>query len=82
MSDSISVVFYGLFSPQQNNWWKSSLNSRANQDGTKAFAMTFVIGRKSYEGYEYYDFFKQVFQRLKGHPFWSNLTSESEVSRL
>uniref|UniRef100_A0A087YGM6 Guanylate cyclase n=1 Tax=Poecilia formosa TaxID=48698 RepID=A0A087YGM6_POEFO len=36
---------------------------------------------KSYEGYEYYDFFKQVFQRLKGHPFWSNLTSEkSQVS--
>uniref|UniRef100_A0A8C2ZDI5 Guanylate cyclase n=1 Tax=Cyclopterus lumpus TaxID=8103 RepID=A0A8C2ZDI5_CYCLU len=35
---------------------------------------------KSYEGYEYYDFFEQVFERLKGHPFESNLTSEREVS--
>uniref|UniRef100_A0A8C2ZDD6 Guanylate cyclase n=1 Tax=Cyclopterus lumpus TaxID=8103 RepID=A0A8C2ZDD6_CYCLU len=46
----------------------------------RAFDMTFVIGQKSYEGYEYYDFFEQVFERLKGHPFESNLTSEREVS--
>uniref|UniRef100_A0A3Q3ABD4 Guanylate cyclase n=1 Tax=Kryptolebias marmoratus TaxID=37003 RepID=A0A3Q3ABD4_KRYMA len=54
--------------------------SEASRTATRAFDMTFIIGQKSYEGYEYYDFFKQVFQRLKGHPFWSNLTSESEVS--
>uniref|UniRef100_A0A671Y3I6 Guanylate cyclase n=1 Tax=Sparus aurata TaxID=8175 RepID=A0A671Y3I6_SPAAU len=35
---------------------------------------------QSYEGYEYYDFFDQVFERLKKHPFWSNLTSETEIS--
>ncbi|XP_017291448.2 guanylate cyclase 2G [Kryptolebias marmoratus] len=64
----------------EDNLWKNTINSRINQAATRAFDMTFIIGQKSYEGYEYYDFFKQVFQRLKGHPFWSNLTSESEVS--
>uniref|UniRef100_A0A3B4ZFL6 Guanylate cyclase n=1 Tax=Stegastes partitus TaxID=144197 RepID=A0A3B4ZFL6_9TELE len=44
------------------------------------FDMTFIIGHKSYEGYEYYDFFDQVFERLKEHPFRSNLSSEREVS--
>ncbi|MEQ2178277.1 hypothetical protein GOODEAATRI_012391 [Goodea atripinnis] len=72
-------VFF-LMQQFEDNWWKSALNSRLSQDVTRAFEMTFVIGQKSYEGHEYYDFFKQVFQRLKGHPFWSNLTSESEVS--
>uniref|UniRef100_A0A8C6Q0J9 Guanylate cyclase n=1 Tax=Nothobranchius furzeri TaxID=105023 RepID=A0A8C6Q0J9_NOTFU len=58
-----------------------TMSSRIKQAATRAFDMVFIIGQKSYEGsYEYYDFFKQVFQRLKGHPFWTNLTSESEVS--
>jgi len=64
----------------QDNMWKYNLNSRTNQAAIRAFEMTFVIGQKSYEGYEYYDFFEQVFKRLKGHPFQSNLTSEREVS--
>lgn len=42
--------------------------------------MAFIIGQKSYDGYEYYDFFEQVFERLKGEPFRSNLTSEKEVN--
>uniref|UniRef100_A0A3Q3RRB3 Guanylate cyclase n=1 Tax=Mastacembelus armatus TaxID=205130 RepID=A0A3Q3RRB3_9TELE len=44
------------------------------------FDMVFIIGQKAYDSYEYYDFFEQVFQRLKEHPFQSNLTSEKEVS--
>ncbi|XP_037547159.1 guanylate cyclase 2G [Nematolebias whitei] len=64
----------------EDNLWKNAMNSRMSQAATRAFDMTFIIGQKTYEGYEYYDFFKQVFQRLKGHPFWSNLTSENEVS--
>ncbi|XP_073345285.1 guanylate cyclase 2G [Pagrus major] len=63
-----------------DNLWKYSLNSRANQDAIRAFDMAFIIGQRSYEGYEYYDFFDQVFERLKRHPFWSNLTSETEIS--
>uniref|UniRef100_A0A3P8R7U2 Guanylate cyclase n=1 Tax=Astatotilapia calliptera TaxID=8154 RepID=A0A3P8R7U2_ASTCA len=46
----------------------------------RAFDMAFIIAQKSYEGYEYYDFFEQVFERLSGHPFRSNLTSEKQVS--
>nr|XP_046234041.1 guanylate cyclase 2G [Scatophagus argus] len=63
-----------------DNLWKHALNSRLNRDAIRAFDMVFIIGQKSYEGYEYYDFFEQVFERLKGQPFWSNLTSEREVS--
>nr|XP_057933987.1 guanylate cyclase 2G [Doryrhamphus excisus] len=63
-----------------DNMWKYSLDSHTHQAAIRAFEMTFIIGQKSYEGYEYYDFFEQVFQRLKGPPFQSNLTSEREVS--
>lgn len=63
----------------QDNIWKNSLNDRVNQAAITAFDMAFIIGQKAYEGYEYYDFFEQVFERLKGRPFWSNLTSEREA---
>ncbi|XP_039645021.1 guanylate cyclase 2G [Perca fluviatilis] len=63
-----------------DNLWKYALNSRFIQGAVSAFDMTFIIGQKSYDGYEYYDFFEQVFERLKRHPFQSNLTSEKEVS--
>ncbi|XP_070783496.1 guanylate cyclase 2G [Enoplosus armatus] len=62
-----------------DNLWKYALNNRINQ-AIRAFDMAFIIGQKSYEGYDYYDFFEQVFKRLKGHPFRSSLTSDSEVS--
>ncbi len=45
----------------------------------KALDMVFVVAQKSYEGYDYYDFFEQVYERLKGAPFYSNLSSEKEV---
>ncbi|KAK1794006.1 hypothetical protein P4O66_010917, partial [Electrophorus voltai] len=46
----------------------------------KAFEMVFVIAEKAYDGYDYYDFYERVYERLKGPPFHSNLTSEKEVS--
>ncbi|KAF7654849.1 hypothetical protein LDENG_00064170, partial [Lucifuga dentata] len=64
----------------EDNLWKYALNDRINQAAIRAFDMAFIIGQKSYDGYEYYDFFEQVFERLKGPPFQSNLTSEKEVS--
>ncbi|XP_056152688.1 guanylate cyclase 2G-like [Lampris incognitus] len=63
-----------------DNLWKYTFNDKINQAAIRAFDMTFVIGQKSYEGYEYYDFFEQVLERLKRSPFYSNLTSEREVS--
>ncbi|XP_061564090.1 guanylate cyclase 2G [Cololabis saira] len=64
----------------EDNLWKRTLNNKTDQAAMRAFDMTFIIGQKSYEGYEYYDFFKRVLKRLKTHPFQTNLTSESEVS--
>lgn len=46
----------------------------------RAFDMVFVLAQKSYDGYDYYDFFEQAYERLKGAPFYSNLSSEKEVS--
>lgn len=73
------INLFNLF-PEQDNLWKYAMSSRINQAAIRAFDMAFIIGQKSYEGYEYYDFFEQVHERLKGHPFRSNLTSEKEVS--
>lgn len=50
-----------------------------NKTMLKAFDMVFVLAQKSYEGYDYYDFFEQAYERLKGAPFYSNLSSEKEV---
>uniref|UniRef100_A0A3Q4BYU0 Guanylate cyclase n=1 Tax=Mola mola TaxID=94237 RepID=A0A3Q4BYU0_MOLML len=72
--------FLVAFMLLQDNLWKNALNSRIDQGATTAFDMAFIIGQKSYEGQEYFDFFEQVFERLKGPPFRSNLTSEREVS--
>ncbi|KAF3704163.1 Guanylate cyclase 2G [Channa argus] len=63
-----------------DNLWKYAVNDQINQAAVRALEMVFIIGQKSYEGYEYYDFFEQVFERLKGLPFQSNLTSEKEIS--
>ncbi|XP_005726008.1 guanylate cyclase 2G [Pundamilia nyererei] len=64
----------------EDNLWKNALNSTIDEVAVRAFDMAFIIAQKSYEGYEYYDFFEQVFERLSGHPFRSNLTSEKQVS--
>ncbi|KAM9425794.1 guanylate cyclase 2G [Pholidichthys leucotaenia] len=74
-----NYVFF-LVQHFEDNSWKYALNSNINQAAIRAFDMVFIIGQKSYEGYEYYDFFGQVFEKLKGPPFHSNLTSENEVS--
>ncbi|XP_051529909.1 guanylate cyclase 2G-like isoform X2 [Myxocyprinus asiaticus] len=63
----------------KDNLWKSSVGE-LNQTMCKAFEMVFVLAQKSYEGYDYYDFFEQAYERLKGAPFYSNLSSEKEVS--
>ncbi|XP_052468099.1 guanylate cyclase 2G [Carassius gibelio] len=63
----------------EDNLWKTV--AEANKTTVlKAFDMVFVLAQKSYEGYDYYDFFEQTYERLKGAPFYSNLSSEKEVS--
>ncbi|XP_048124721.1 guanylate cyclase 2G [Alosa alosa] len=63
-----------------DNLWKCALSKDGDQSSARAFGMVFVIAQKTYEGYEYYDFFQQVHARLTDAPFHSNLTSEVEVS--
>ncbi|KAM6951124.1 guanylate cyclase 2G [Aplochiton taeniatus] len=64
----------------EENLWKHAGNSSKYPTSITAFDMAFIIGQKTYEGYDYYDFFEQVFERLKDHPFYSNLASQNEVS--
>ena len=59
--------------------WKCAVGSGRDQSSMRAFDMAFVIAQKTYEGYEYYDFFEQVHARLTDAPYYSNLTSEAEV---
>ncbi|XP_028810806.1 guanylate cyclase 2G isoform X2 [Denticeps clupeoides] len=72
---------YVFFIVQQfeDNFVKG-LTASSDRTALQAFSMVFVIAQKSYEGYEYYDFFEKVYTRLKGAPFYSNLSSEKEVS--
>ncbi|XP_042363673.1 guanylate cyclase 2G [Plectropomus leopardus] len=74
-----NYVFF-LIQHFEDNLWKYALNDNINQAAIRAFDMTFIIGQKTYEGYEYYDFFEQVFEKLKQPPFQSNLTSKREIS--
>ncbi|XP_073774675.1 guanylate cyclase 2G isoform X3 [Danio rerio] len=62
-----------------DNLWKTSV-SETNRTMLKAFDMVFVLAEKSYDGYDYYDFFDQAYDKLKGDPFYSNLSSVKEVS--
>ncbi|KAJ3607518.1 hypothetical protein NHX12_024569 [Muraenolepis orangiensis] len=64
----------------EDNMWKLAFNNQISQAAIRAFDMTFIIGQKSYDGYEYYDFFERVYKKLKGRPFHSNLTSVKDVS--
>ncbi|MBN3297231.1 GUC2G cyclase, partial [Amia calva] len=63
-----------------DNVWKFALTKGPVQTVLKAFEMVFLITLKSYEDYDYYDFLHQVYERLQGPPFYSNLTTEKEVS--
>uniref|UniRef100_A0A8C7G4U8 Guanylate cyclase n=1 Tax=Oncorhynchus kisutch TaxID=8019 RepID=A0A8C7G4U8_ONCKI len=80
---NIHPLFSSVTSVNQlynDNLWKYAMNNRKDLATMRAFDMAFVIGQKSNEGYDYYDFFEQVYERLKTHPFHSKLTSEKEVS--
>ncbi|XP_041124875.1 guanylate cyclase 2G-like [Polyodon spathula] len=63
-----------------DNFWKYSENSEAVQTTLAAFESVFIVTLKSYGGFDYSDLVNQIYQRLKGPPFYSNLTSEKEVS--
>ncbi|KAL4612998.1 guanylate cyclase 2G-like [Arapaima gigas] len=60
--------------------WKYIDNDMKNHNNLRTFDMVFVIAQKSSDAYDYSEFFKQVHTRLSTAPFYSNLSSEDEVS--
>ncbi|XP_074855782.1 guanylate cyclase 2G-like [Carettochelys insculpta] len=65
----------------EDNFLKEALSEEKNSSVLEAYKPVFVIGLSPYGGYAMYsDFVKQVFEKLKGQPFYSSLSSEKEVS--
>ncbi|XP_041065791.1 guanylate cyclase 2G [Carcharodon carcharias] len=63
----------------EDNFWKSA--SVDGKDETlNAYKSVFLIALKSYSEYGYFNFLQEVYQRLKGAPFYSELSSETEVN--
>ncbi|XP_078496609.1 guanylate cyclase 2G-like [Lissotriton helveticus] len=71
---------YVFFMVQQfeDTFWKDTLRSGINN--SRAYESVFMIAVTANGGYSQYDFIKQVFERVKGHPFYSAITSEDQVS--
>ncbi|KAJ1140380.1 hypothetical protein NDU88_006733 [Pleurodeles waltl] len=62
-----------------DTFWKDTLRSGSN-NRSQAYEFVFMIAVTTNGGYTQYDFIKQVFEKLKGHPFYSTITSEDQVS--
>ncbi|CAH2323134.1 guanylate cyclase 2G-like [Pelobates cultripes] len=60
------------------NFWKDAVSSKMNADILKAYESVFMIAVNS--NYSYLSFMKQVYTRLKGPPFYSEISSEDQVS--
>ncbi|XP_064419191.1 guanylate cyclase 2G [Latimeria chalumnae] len=73
---------YVFFILQQfeENFWKSALYDEGGKNALKAYESVFLIALKSYGSFTYFDFVQQVYDKLKGHPFYSAIASEKEVS--
>ncbi|XP_069756009.1 guanylate cyclase 2G [Narcine bancroftii] len=63
-----------------DNFWKSDLVDKKNEVTFRAYEPVFLIALQSYNEHEYYAFLQEVYQRSKGHPFYSNLSSVTEMS--
>ncbi|XP_063290909.1 guanylate cyclase 2G-like [Pelobates fuscus] len=62
----------------EENFWKEAVSSKMNADILKAYESVFMIAVNS--NYSYLSFMKQVYTRLKGPPFYSEISSEYQVS--
>ncbi|XP_067858911.1 guanylate cyclase 2G [Heptranchias perlo] len=63
-----------------DNFWKSNLVDGTDAVALKAYESVFLVALKTYGGYSYFSFLYEVYQRLKDAPFYSHLSSETEVS--
>ncbi|XP_032890348.1 guanylate cyclase 2G-like [Amblyraja radiata] len=63
-----------------DNFWKSDVPDENYEDTFAAYEPVFLITLQSYSEYEYYTFLQEAYQRSKGPPFYSNLSSVAEMS--
>ncbi|XP_073453709.1 guanylate cyclase 2G-like [Aquarana catesbeiana] len=59
-------------------FWKDTLVSESTQGKFRAYDPVLMIALNS--SYSYTSFMKQVYEKLKGPPYYSQITSESQVS--
>ncbi|KAM4702750.1 guanylate cyclase 2G-like [Rhinophrynus dorsalis] len=60
------------------SFWRDTLSSEKNETILKAYESVFMIALNS--GYSYTSFMTEVYNKLKGHPFYSEISSETQVS--
>ncbi|XP_055503434.1 LOW QUALITY PROTEIN: guanylate cyclase 2G [Leucoraja erinacea] len=63
-----------------DNFWKSDVPDDKNEETFTAYEPVFLITLQSYSQYEYNTFLQEAYQRSKGPPFYSNLSSVTEMS--
>ncbi|XP_062927189.1 guanylate cyclase 2G [Mobula hypostoma] len=63
-----------------DTFWKSNLADGRNAATFEVYEPVFLITLQSYSEYEYYAFLQEAYQRSKGPPFYSNLSSVTEMS--
>ncbi|XP_044155474.1 guanylate cyclase 2G-like [Bufo gargarizans] len=59
-------------------FWKDALINERNQTAVRAYESVLLIAVNS--SYSYTSFMKQVYEKLKGPPFYSEIESEDQVS--
>ncbi|XP_059803985.1 guanylate cyclase 2G [Hypanus sabinus] len=71
-----------LFEPSSyvDTFWKSDLADGRNAVTFQAYEPVFLITLQSYGEYEYDTFLQEAYERSKGPPFYSNLSSVTEMS--
>ncbi|XP_053548969.1 guanylate cyclase 2G-like [Bombina bombina] len=60
------------------NFWKYTLTTEKDTQILKAYDSVLMVALKS--GFNYNSFQKEVYDNLKGHPFYSEISSEDQVS--
>ncbi|XP_038629130.1 guanylate cyclase 2G [Scyliorhinus canicula] len=64
----------------EDNFWTSALVDGKDEIALNAYNSVFLVALKFYSEYSHFNFLQEVYRRLKGAPFNSELSSETEVN--
>ncbi|XP_072333731.1 guanylate cyclase 2G [Scyliorhinus torazame] len=64
----------------EDNFWTSALLDGKDEIALNAYNSAFLVALKFYSEYSHFNFLQEVYRRLKGAPFNSELSSETEVN--